>query len=138
MKTLRLLNKASLSILISFFFFQNSYSTEPVDIWKIEEKSNESSTIDNGQTQSEEETSELIISTIVEEKNESEIKETDDLFSKNINIVGIYDPAENDLTMDMWTNSNGTKILEIINKIQKLDLSIDATEIFNLHSNKKY
>ena len=132
MKTLRLLNKASLSILISFFFFQNSYSTEPVDIWKIEEKSNESSTIDNGQTQSEEETSELIISTIVEEKNESEIKETDDLFSKNINIVGIYDPSENDLTMDMWTNSNGIKILEIINKIQKLDLSIDATEIFNL------
>ena len=34
--------------------------------------------------------------------------------------------------MDMWTNSNGTKILEIINKIQKLDLSIDATEIYNL------
>ena len=54
------------------------------------------------------------------------------MFSKNINIVGIYDPAENNLTMDMWTNSNGTKILEIINKIQKLDLSIDATEIFNL------
>ena len=132
MKILRLLNKASLSILISFFFFQNSYSTEPVDIWNIEEKPNENNTIDNGQTQSEDETSELIISTIVEENNESEIKETDDLFSKNINIVGIYDPAENDLTMDMWTNSNGTKILEIINKIQKLDLSIDATEIFNL------
>ena len=63
---------------------------------------------------------------------EVKIKETEDLFSKNINIVGIYDPAENDLTMDMWTNSNGTKILEIINKIQKLDLSIDATEIYNL------
>ena len=37
MKILRLLNKASLPILISLFFFQSSYATEPVDIWNIKE-----------------------------------------------------------------------------------------------------
>jgi len=41
MKILKLLNKKNLSILISFFFLQNSYSIEPVDIWKIENQSNE-------------------------------------------------------------------------------------------------
>ena len=41
MKILRLLNKINLSILISFFFLQNSYSTEPIDIWKIENQPNE-------------------------------------------------------------------------------------------------
>ena len=39
MKILRLLNKINLSILISFFLLQNSYSTEPIDIWNIENQS---------------------------------------------------------------------------------------------------
>ena len=65
-------------------------------------------------------------------REEFEIKETEDLFSKNLNIIGILDPSENNLSMDMWTNSNGIKILEIINKIQKLDLSKDAAEILNV------
>ena len=132
MKILRLLNKASLSILITFFFFQNSYSTEPVDIWKVEEKPSSNNTIDITQTDSEDTKSDLIIKTIVQENNKSEIEETKDLFSKKTNIVGIYDPAENDLTMDMWVNSNGTKVLEILGKIEKLNLSKDATEILNI------
>jgi len=41
MKLLKLLNKKNLSILISFFFLQNSYSTEPVDIWNLEKQSNQ-------------------------------------------------------------------------------------------------
>ena len=41
MKILKLLNKKNLSILISFFFLQNSYSTEPVDIWNLEKQSNQ-------------------------------------------------------------------------------------------------
>jgi len=41
MKILKLLNKKNLSILISFFFLQNSYSTEPVDIWNLDKQSNQ-------------------------------------------------------------------------------------------------
>ena len=41
MKLLKLLNKKNLSILISFFFLQNSYSIEPVDIWNLEKQSNQ-------------------------------------------------------------------------------------------------
>ena len=132
MKILRLLNKTNLSILIIFFFLQNSYSTEPVDIWKVEKKSNENKAVDVEKIQNQDQPSELIIKTIIEKKNTSEINETENLFSENINIIGIYDPEENNLSMDMWVNSNGIKILEIINKIQKLNLSEDASEILNL------
>ena len=41
MKILKLLNKKNLSILLSLLFFQNSYSTEPVDIWNLDKQSNE-------------------------------------------------------------------------------------------------
>ena len=47
MKILKLLNKINLSILISFFFLQNSYSTEPIDIWNIENQTIEKDTIIN-------------------------------------------------------------------------------------------
>ncbi len=47
MRILKLLNKRNLSILISFFFIQNSYSNEPVDIWKIDNQSTEQSIVDN-------------------------------------------------------------------------------------------
>ena len=42
------------------------------------------------------------------------INEEKYLLSKNINITGIYDPADNNLSIDMWKNSNGFRILEIM------------------------
>ena len=41
--------------------------------------------------------------------------------SEKINIVGIYDPAKNDLSMDMWQNSNGEIILKTIEKINNIN-----------------
>ena len=65
-------------------------------------------------------------------KKEILVDEEENLLSKNINIAGIYDPSDNDLSIDMWVNSDGSKILEIINKIQKISLSKDAREILNI------
>ena len=44
----------------------------------------------------------------------------------------MYDPAENGLTIDMWSNSNGEQILNLLNKIQAIKLSSDAKEILNI------
>ena len=132
MRILKLLNKINLSILLSFFFLQNSYSVEPVDIWNIENQSNEDVII-NSETLDNTDTSTNSIFNIDFKKNNSVVvNEEKNLFSKDINIVGIYDPSENDLSMDMWINSNGVKILEIIDKIQNMHLSKDATEILNV------
>ena len=61
-----------------------------------------------------------------------DIEQDDNLTSKKIDIAGIYDPQENNLTMDMWINSNGEQILNIFNKIKKIKLSNDAREILNI------
>ena len=132
MKLLKLLNKISFSILISFFFLQNSYSEEPVDIWKIEKKTNEESII-NSEIIEDQNTSSSSIFKIDSNKNfEIKVYEEKNLLSKDINIVGIYDGVENDLSMDMWINSNGSIILEIIDKIQNMNLSKDAIEILDV------
>ena len=130
MKLLKLLNKKNLSILISFFFLQNSYSIEPVDIWNLEKQSNQ----DNSKNEIIENENLLpsTIFSIVNEKKEITVNEEENLLLKNINIVGIYDPSDNDLSIDMWENSNGSELLKIVEKIQKINLSKDATEILNI------
>ena len=131
MKILKLLNKKNLSILISFFFLQNSYSTEPVDIWNLEIDSNKDKISENEIIENEN----LLPSTIFNiqnEKKEITINEKENLLSKNINIAGIYDPSDNDLSIDMWENSNGAELLKAVEKIQKINLSKDATEILNI------
>ena len=133
MKILKLLNKVSLSILISFFFLQNSYSTEPIDIWKIENQPNKEDSIDNNEIiENENVLTESIFQITQQKNNKIQVDEEKNLFSKNINIVGIYDPSDHDLSMDMWTNSNGAKILELIDKINNINLSQDAKEILNI------
>ena len=132
MKILKSLNKINLSILISFFFLQNSYSEEPVDIWKIEKKTNEESIVNNEIIKNQNTSSSSIFKTDSNKNFEIKVDEEKNLLTKDINIVGIYDPVENDLSMDMWTNSNGAIILEIIDKIQNMNLSKDAIEILDL------
>ena len=122
MKILRLLNKKYLPILFCFFFLQNSelFSNEPVDIWNLEKEENlEEVTLE--QTKQEEDISENSIYKIEPEKNSDFAVELDQtLKSKEIEIVGIYDPSENSLRIDMWKNSDGKKILDLFSKIEKI------------------
>ena len=131
MKLLKLLNKKNLSILISFFFLQNSYSIEPVDIWNLEKQPNQ----DNSKNEIIENEN-LLPSTIFNIQNkikkEVSVDEEENFLLKNINIAGIYDPSDNDLSIDMWKDSNGIEILKVAEKIKKIHLSNDATEILNI------
>ena len=69
---------------------------------------------------------------IQSDKKKIEINEDENILSKKVNIVGIYDPSQNNLSMQMWVNSNGKKILEVIKKIENINLSSDATDIMNI------
>jgi len=133
MKILRLLNKINLSILISFFFLQNSYSTEPIDIWNIDNQVVKDDNIENSETiENENAITESIFQITQQKDNKIKIDEEKNLFSKKINVVGIWDPADHDLTMYMWSYSNGQKILELVDKINNINLSQDAKEILNI------
>ena len=60
------------------------------------------------------------------------IEEDQPLALSKIKIVGLYDPAENGLDINMWSKSNGDQILNIFKRINKLDLSKDASEILDI------
>ncbi|MDB9760777.1 hypothetical protein OAB59_02295 [Pelagibacteraceae bacterium] len=45
-------------------------------------------------------------------------------------IYGIYEPNENNLTLEMWINSEGTRVKDTIDRINRIKLSSYAEDIF--------
>ena len=135
MKILKLLNNKSFSILCCFFiFFSQNLSAEddPVDIWNLEEMPKKEILSDNDKIQEENINKSKIYEMQSDKTSLESIVEDQKLSSKKINISGIYDPEDNDLSIEMWVNSDGANILKIIKKVQKINLSDDATAILNL------
>ena len=133
MISLKLLNKKYLSvILLCLLFGFASQSQEPIDIWSIENKKSNTSIdiVENGEEKTLEQNS--IYKMQSQKDNELNIEEDQKLTSNTIKIVGLYDPAENGLDINMWSKSNGDQILNIFKRINKMDLSKDASEILDI------
>ena len=133
MKNLKLLSKNYfLVILFSLLFGFAANSQEPVDIWEVGEKKPK----ENITTIEDEAEKNIPQNGIYEMQSQKEgelsIEETQTLISKETKLVGIYDPAENGLDINMWSNSNGDQILNIFKRIDKLELSRDAVEILDI------
>ena len=138
MKILKLLNKKYLLIILTFFFLFISklYSEDkPVDIWNIDQKKPIDQSIDKEIVEENIEEN-ISINSIYKmnslKEDKFDIQEDETLLSKTIKIAGLYDPEENGLTIDMWSNSDGKEILNLLNDIQKIKLSNDAKEILNI------
>ena len=136
MKISRLLNKLYFSIIFIFFSSLSSFSEEqPVDIWNIEKKnentlSNSNST-DEDNLENKTESTPNIYKMQVQKKNNS-IESIEDLNSNKINIIGLYDPEDNSLDINMWGNSDGDQLKRIFSKLNKMKLSNDANEIMKI------
>ena len=133
MKISKLLNKNYLSIFIILFILLNSFvaaEDEPVDIWNLEKKLEENKSEIILQDNDISVNSTIQIQT--NQSNEFEIVKGNKLNSSNINLAGLYDPAENGLTIDMWFNSDGNEIVSIFKRINKIKLSNDAKEILDI------
>ena len=133
MENLKLLNSKYLSIILfTFLLGFNAQSQEPIDIWKVQEKSTEvdSSNIKNNGDE------DVPQNSIYEMQSQNEaelsIEETKTLISKEVKIVGLYDPEDIGLEFNMWSISNGDQILKILKRIDKIELSKDASEIMDI------
>ena len=133
MKKLKLLNKKYLSVILFFFFWGTALqSEEPIDIWNIERKdiNKEIKIIENSNEK--DDTQNSIYKMQSKKDDELNIEEDETLVSNAVKIVGLYDPAENGLDINMWSNSNGDQILNIFKRINKINLSNDASEILDI------
>ena len=133
MKILKLLNKKYLSIFVVFILTFSSQLTaedEPVDIWNLEKKVEQNSSVIASEN---DESNEIKIEVEKSDPNSTINTVDSDTLEKNkISIVGLYDPEDHGLTINMWSYSNGKEIKSILKKLNKMNLSKDAKEILDI------
>ena len=130
MKILKLLNRNIFIFLFSYFLIiSTSFANETVDIWNLEnnKKNNE---IIKKKENLDKNNNQISINNL-NSTNLISIEQDEKFNQDENNLVGLYDPDENDLTIDMWEKSDGDKITKIVEKIHKLNLSYDAKNIYN-------
>ena len=134
MKNLKLLNNIKLFIILFFLLltFGSHSEEEPVDIWNTEIKQKTQEKAENKSFEVEDISQESIYKMQSQNEDELIIEESQTLKSNEVKIVGLFDPAENGLDINMWSNSNGDQILQLFKRINKIDLSQDATEILDI------
>ncbi len=137
MKILKLLNKTYLSILIILFFsMANSFpENEPVDIWNIDKEQLQENS-ENKElisiTENELESEKIDVFSLQTKDRSDSIKVDETLNSKEIKIIGLYDPEDFGLKIDMWSNSNGDQLKYLFSNLAKINLSRDASELMNI------
>ena len=137
MKILKLLNKKYLSIILIFFFlgFNVEAEEQPVDIWNIDKKNESKEVSPSSTVGTEKNTSTQITQSSIYEmqsqKKINKIQVDSNLNSKEIKIIGLYDPKNYGLTINMWSNSNGDQLKYLFSNLAKIDLSEDASGLMN-------
>ena len=120
MKNLLNLNKLLILIFfVSLFNIQPRIGLAAEDIWKKKENTDET------KSESIEENKITIESPILSddvERIKISISE-DSLEDDTKSVIGIFDPEENNFTLNMWSNADGTEVKKILERISKLKLS---------------
>ena len=136
MRILRLLNKKYLSIIFILLSTSGYAEEKPVDIWNIDKKNIEENTIEinvNEETNpTEEKITESSIYNMQTQKQDETIKLESNLNSNEVKLLGLYDPEEHDLDINMWINSDGDQLKNIFSKLNEIKFSDDAIEIMNI------
>ena len=134
MRILKLLNRKSLSIIIIYLFSTLFLYAEdkPIDIWKIDKKDTNIISETNTLTDKIQTTDDSSIYEMQAGKIKSSIKLDQNFVSKAIKIAGLYDPEDYGLSINMWLNSDGKKLKNLFEGIDKYNLSKDGSEIMNI------
>ena len=136
MKISKLLNKKSFIFFFFILFSVKVFANEPADIWNIDKNKTDNEIIIQNETSESQDISEQTISIYdLNKKNDSEI-ESQVLLENNlenkISLYGLYDPDENNLSIDMWSKSEGEEIKKIFDNIYLKNLSTDALDILQI------
>ncbi len=108
------------SLFFSLLIFNISFSEdEPADIWEQQEIN-----LDSNKNTSDEKNATIESPILSDENNKSSINISEAQLKENKEeIVGLFDPEENNFDLGMWINSDGKDVKKIFSRINKLKLS---------------
>ena len=126
---MKILKQLSKFFLFTFLLINPVSANEPVDIWNIEKKDTEEKEILIENTNDDE--NKIIQGIKIEQQNEK-ILVNNALGASEIKLAGLYDPEENGLSIDMWSNSNGEDIKYVLDNITTKELSKFSEKVLEI------
>ena len=113
---------------LSIIFFNSLlFSEEKVDIWKNNKETvNETTQIDEKRTQ---ETSNPSLSTRIKATDKIQIQEGSSIQLEEQKVYGIYDPANYDFNLNMWSTTKATDLRSSLKRLNKIELSKSSSQI---------
>ena len=125
----KLSNFVSRIVIITIYFcllFSNVNAEESIDIWKNQKSTiiKKNDTID---------TKEPPKINVLKKNNSNQnisIIEEKQTGPEQVQLLGLHDPGKNDLTLNMWVNSDGELIKNTFNRISKINLSDFSEKLF--------
>ena len=115
--------------LLIIFSFSPMWCEEKIDIWKNKQEKN----VNESSNQTSQEIERKIINT-----NESqtlkaiekiEIQDAKEIQTEERRVYGIYEPAENNFSLNMWSNTRAEELRSAIKRLNKIKLSRSSNEL---------
>ena len=115
-----------ISLFILVFILLPLNAEEEINIWSKDKKK------DSQVDKIEEPITKISPGIIYSNQNNNNIEIQNEILksSENTKIFGIYDPAENDFDLNMWSSTNAEDVRSSIKRIKKIKLSDTATKLF--------
>ncbi|MEC6987074.1 MAG: hypothetical protein VXW61_01305 [Pseudomonadota bacterium] len=125
-----MLKNSKYFIFVSLFLllFSSSKSDEKIDIWKNDNKKKSETNLGSEDLQS---APKIDYKKVLNSNKEQKIKIEDSLSdsSKEANVFGIYDPADYNFNLNMWSSTSADDVRSSIKRIKKMNLSKTSSEI---------
>ena len=103
-------------------------SEEQIDIWNKSKKTDQQNIIQNKINLDEIKKSNTLNTVTI--NNDIEIESNLNNLTDNSNIFGIYEPAQNNFDLNMWSQTEAEKVRSSFKRINKIKLSDTATQLF--------
>ena len=129
MKISKKLNKFYIALVTSTILFQVTFADEKItNIWKTIETKD----ITNKNIEEDNEKPLKKMQGIKIQSTDESITINNELDQSKKLLAGLFDPAENDLNLDMWSSSDGKEIKILLKKINSKELSSFSEKIMDI------
>lgn len=116
--------------LLIFILSSPLLGEEKIDIWKNNTKKNIEPS--NSSTQAVQENDNTKAANIIESPTKIQIEENKEIIAAKENIYGIFEPANYDLNLNMWSNTKADDLRSSLKRLEKIKLSKSSEEILEI------
>ena len=116
--------------LLVLLIFTSLWSEEKIDIWK--NNANKDNKITNPSTQDVKQNNNTKASDVIRSLEKIEIQEGNEIQQEKRNVYGIFEPANYDFNLNMWSNTKAEDLRSSLKRLDKIKLSKSSQEILEI------